>query len=988
MIFICVWLILLYYILMIIRYICRLGIGLGCCWLFSAAAMAERYATPVRASWAENPQTSVTVSWDTWDAARGTIRYGTSPEYSAIVHDGGGTHRHAITLRGLEPGTFYFYEATSTDGYQQSGTFWTAPEPMAPMHFVIHGDLEGGLVSDEARGVSLAIVNENPQWVIHIGDMSEEAAYDPTLTGFNGWRSFFDICSNELASTVFMPQIGNHDNPEDSWSNRPPGHWYGLYHRLFALPEPSTGNGFYSYTVGNIRYIILNTEDDMPAQNQWLEQELQAAANDRTIEWIMCSAHRPPYSWGERSGDDTAKNNWATLLTQYEANWMLGGHSHTYQRTVPIRDVNYLVTGGGGGRLYGYTTNDGLAFATSCYHYVSIRLTNDVMHLQAIRSDGYLFDSVTVTNQRQVRVEPPFPRRGEAARVLYKNSRGKLVQSNAVSIHLGIDAFTNSFASAPMTWDEGEQAWIYDFVVPATATQRIAFVFYSGNAWENNHEYDWQALLDRAFLSTDAPQAGQTVQVYYEADMGPLAATAQSQTVWVWPAFRDVHGGFTAAVEGHPLSRGSGNRWSGTVELPANAVELLVYFSAGGQVDDAHKRNWSFPVGGADTGIWAAEPFVARATPVITDDPPNSAKNNAGDNFDFDMSSPPLRTKDAAYGFGDWGRIWFNMDTNYLYVGGIDLDMGGTNNVFMLFLGVNTLSDGAWNLFHKSGLPRAVDYLHNLRFTEPMNLAIIFGDQFGDKPTYTNFTYAGYDFGQGIYSIGTNSSVFTPIDGAKLSQFDGQGTIPCATSNDSGSDLRATRWEAAIPWAALVEGRPEDVSHLFVGGVIGSSSAKTNDRYLSRAYLGERAWGRKNEYGQFGYYTVTLRPQRVNFLHADLAGDGLPADWRLQYFGTIGGPPADEDTDADGHTNRQEETAGTDPVNPQSIFAMTAPPPVDGLLTFTWPFHSNRWYDVYTTTNLMDGFTNRLANGIQTDSYSVELPASDGSVFFQLRVRK
>ena len=99
----------------------------------------------------------------------------------------------------------------------------------------------------------------------------------------------------------------------------------------------------------------------------------------------------------------------------------------------------------------------------------------------------------------------------------------------------------------------------------------------------------------------------------------------------------------------------------------------------------------------------------------------------AGDNFDFLMQGRALRSQDNVFGFGNWGQLWFNVDATNLYVGGMDLDMGGTNNVFMLFLGLDTLTDNAWNLWHKSGPPNAVDFLHNLRFTEPMDLAIILG---------------------------------------------------------------------------------------------------------------------------------------------------------------------------------------------------------------------------------------------------------------------
>ena len=295
----------------------------------------------------------------------------------------------------------------------------------------------------------------------------------------------------------------------------------------------------------------------------------------------------------------------------------------------------------------------------------------------------------------------------------------------------------------------------------------------------------------------------------------------------------------------------------------------------------------------------------------------------------------------------------------------------------VLFLGVDTLADDAWNLWHKTGLPNTLDFLHNVRFTEPMDIALVLGNQYGDGPGYTNFTYGGYDFGQGIYYLGTNSGVFVPLAAAQLSQFDGEGTTPCATGGD-GSSQATTRWEAALPWAALGAAGPEAVSNLFLCGVIASDSISANDRYLSRTCLGDRAWGARDGYGQYGYNTVILRPQRVNLLHADLRGDGLSNGWRQANFGTPDGPLADEDSDEDGQPNGAEELAGTHPLESDSRFALDLERPY-GL---QWPFAAGRVYDVYFTDDMLLPFL-PWASGLATNRLD-----ADTNGFFQVRVRR
>jgi hypothetical protein len=951
------------------------------CWLWgmigATSALGQAYPTPVRASWVEDPATTATITWDTPVPARGTVRYGLTTNYTQVIRDGGGIHRHVLALRNLQPGTRYFYEASATDGFLQPASFQTAALAGEPLHFAIHGDLNGGLNVSGAQEVSDQIVLEDPQWVVQLGDISDEAY---SGAGIGTWAASLSVLSNELARTVFMPILGNHDDP-GSGTEANPEQERGLYHRILSLPEPSLGNGFYAYTVGNIRFIGLNSEGDIPGQNDWLARELQAAANDTHIVWLMATCHRPPYCWGAKDPDLTVKENWSPLLTKYEADWLVSGHSHNYQRTVPIRGVNYLISGGAGGTLYDSAVGEpALLFATTCYHHVSCHITNDVMQLRAIRSDGKVFDTTAVTNRRQVRVAPAFPLRGENAKIIYRATEGPLAGANPVYIHLGVDAFTNAWVDAPMTWNPASQRWEFEFTVPAMATQRVAFVFHdpSGTNWHNNYSNDWQALLDRASV-WPPPVAGAPATLRYEADMGPLAAISN---IAAWVTFNNGQFTLPGPVA---LVRISGAHWEGNLLLPDYAENFTVHFTGGGLWDDNAKRRWMFTVAGATNRAWPPAPVAAWGSPVITDNPPGEFPDNIGDNFDLVQAGPPLPTLDAPRGFGDFGSIWVNVDATNLYLGGYGLDLGGSNNVIMLFLGLDTLADNAWNLWHKSGLPNALDYLHNVRFTEPMDIALLLGDAYGDGPSYTNFSIGGtggYNFGQGVFYLSTNNADFVPMANARLSQFHGTGTVACATAGSS-TNRRTTRWEVALPWSALNAAGPESVSSLLVGGVIGSSSVSGNDRYLSRACLGENAWGARDDYRQYAYYTLNLRPVRVNFRHGDLRGDGLSNGWRQDQFGTPDGPPADEDSDGDGQDNRAEEIAGTRPLDSSSYFAAQADPPAGETgFAVRWPFASGRAYDVFHTPDMMQPFQ-PLAVGLNTNRYEIQ---SNG--FYRFRVRK
>jgi hypothetical protein len=230
-----------------------------------------------------------------------------------------------------------------------------------------------------------------------------------------------------------------------------------------------------------------------------------------------------------------------------------------------------------------------------------------------------------------------------------------------------------------------------------------------------------------------------------------------------------------------------------------------------------------------------------------------------------------------------------------------------------------------------------------------------------------------------VYYIGTNAGSFVAMGGATLSQFHGTGTVACADGG-SGAERRTTRWEVALPWSALGAASPTAASNLFVCGVIGSSSVSTNNRYLSRTCLGEQAWGKTDGYGQYAYNVLTIRPLRVNLLHADLLGDGISNGWRQAYFGTPDGPPAGADTDGDEQTNGEEEIAGTHPNDGGSLFAATAAPGTP--FAMLWPSAPGRAYDVYYTTNLLEAFA-PLATDLATNRFE---PESNG--FYRVQVRK
>ena len=468
--------------------------GLASLVMLVSPGFARTWETSVMATWTEDPRTSVTLAWERH--AEGTAQVecwerSQSETEAAILTVGQDEpfRRHVFTLRDLTPGTHYHYTASSSDGYEAQGRFWTAPEDKnEPFSFVLHNDLQGGINAEAAKAVSAGVVAANPDFVLSTGDLADPRYAGDYAGVIGSWNLFFECLQDELASFTFQPVSGNHDEPEN-----PDSFWY----RLIELPDAHD----YALDVGPIRFILLDsTEFEGPSRTAWLARELQKAAFDPEVTWTIPAFHRPPFSEGERGGDGSLQQWWVPLFTKYEANLVLNGHAHTYQRMKPIDGVSYLVSGGGGGWLYQVDPqHPGVAFATSAYHFVEFRVAGKTIQIEAKSPDGTVFDRAEYAAHRYVRVEPAFPARGEPCTVWYDAQGGPLEDSERVTLHLGRDEFAGMLADVPMARDAASGRWQATFTVPESPKWHLAFCFFDpeNNRWHNNHTRNWQALVAR-----------------------------------------------------------------------------------------------------------------------------------------------------------------------------------------------------------------------------------------------------------------------------------------------------------------------------------------------------------------------------------------------------------------------------------------------------------------------------------------------------------
>jgi acid phosphatase type 7 len=166
------------------------------------------------------------------------------------------------------------------------------------------------------------LIEKIPGTVFAAGDLaypdgSEEnfaKCYEPT------WGRFKDRT---------RPSPGNHEYHSGAAS---------AYSRYFGAAAGDAKRGYYSYELGAWHIVVLNSEckqvggcDAASPEGQWLKQDLAEHAAECTLAYW----HKPLFSSGEKHGNDPEmKPLWQTLYAA-NADVVINGHDHDYERFAP-----------------------------------------------------------------------------------------------------------------------------------------------------------------------------------------------------------------------------------------------------------------------------------------------------------------------------------------------------------------------------------------------------------------------------------------------------------------------------------------------------------------------------------------------------------------------------------------------------------------------------------------------------------------------------
>jgi predicted phosphodiesterase len=311
-------------------------------------------------------------------------------------------------------------------------------------------------------------------------------------------------------------------------------------------------------------------------------------------------------------------------------------------------------------------------------------------------------------------------------------------------------------------------------------------------------------------------------------------------------------------------------------------------------------------------------------TPVLE----TAAANNGDGNITgqtFDLVGPSILPRHGR--FSNLGEFYANNDSTNLYLGFRNPMFYRDNNIFLFVesprqTGVsNMVGVGNGTIDPADQGADGLDCLENLTFTNFVpSIGCILGDELGDRATTNNFARAALalNIGQGVFRLNGD---LTAIASARMQQFNrSPETGPVA--NDSNADFI----EVSIPFAELGGLQPGDVIKAAALAAGPEFDATNQTRQLDTAVLGASLEGS-------GLAPVSLGAVRVRLAfppNLDTDGDGLLDNWEIAFDlnpnSSNGQHGAGGDPDNDGHSNAQEQMAGTDPRDGNSVLRLSLTP--------------------------------------------------------------
>lgn len=339
------------------------------------------------------------------DAATEAFDLGQYKRNSSLI-----VHYHSVRFQDLKPDTLYVYRVgDGSKHWSEWIQFRTAKSTYAPIQFVYFGDAQNDILDHWSRVIRMAYQTApNASFAIHAGDLVNTAHRD------HEWAQWFKAGGFLHSQWTAIPAVGNHEfSSVNGGSRRVSIQW----RPQFTLPvekslDPELHETVYSVDYQDVRIIVLNSNENLEQQTEYLEAQLKNC----TAKWKIVTCHHSIFSPARGRDFKFARQNWKPMLDKYNVDLVLNGHDHTYARGhVPVRtsenDTPELgtvyVTSVSGPKQYGLDRKQILAYKSQGYRsdktaeqtqfFQVISIEDNTLSYVAYTVMGDEYDRATIT---------------------------------------------------------------------------------------------------------------------------------------------------------------------------------------------------------------------------------------------------------------------------------------------------------------------------------------------------------------------------------------------------------------------------------------------------------------------------------------------------------------------------------------------------------------------------------------------------------------
>jgi hypothetical protein len=231
----------------------------------------------------------------------------------------------------------------------------------------------------------------------------------------NDWDNWLNYGEEFLSNNLVYHTLGNHElNGDEQALN---------YQNLFVLPKNSENQElYYSFKYENALFICLNSSNPGDTiQYEWLINTLKIN-NDK--KWKFVWFHKPFFTSPTYSREmDDYLSTWWQTFDDYNVDVIFNGHTHNYQRTVPInRNVSkdsavnsygdciyqgrcQIVTGGAGAGAVDEGTGWFIDNSYSGLHFVNAEVFGDSLIVKVFDQNRSIIDSFSIIKNFEIHID-------------------------------------------------------------------------------------------------------------------------------------------------------------------------------------------------------------------------------------------------------------------------------------------------------------------------------------------------------------------------------------------------------------------------------------------------------------------------------------------------------------------------------------------------------------------------------------------------------